>query len=167
MAHGFRGVPKSHKGDPWDQNYSHNTRDNLPFGWCVDTCTDGTKTMVGKNAGALTWIKLVALNCLRSHWILHLLILTAKKNVPGEKVKFFSFIKSCPWIHFYKIVCVKKGEIHTKHFCYINDYLMEEQNTSETRWQAELAEHFVEHHFFSWQNDKQTMIIQTWVLDIF
>lgn len=36
---------------------------------CVDICTNGSEAMVGKTAGTLAWISVVALSC--SHFVLH------------------------------------------------------------------------------------------------
>lgn len=75
---------------------------DLDWNKCVNVCSDGAASMVGKLKGTVSRIKHVAPNCTSSHCILHRHALVAKhippdlKNVLDEAVQIVNYVKSRP-----------------------------------------------------------------------
>ena len=87
---------------------------------CIDICTDGAQSMVGKVNGVVSRIKAVAPNCTSSHCVLHRQALVSKKistdlkNVLDEAVKIINFIKARPLqSRLFKLLCDDMGSEHT------------------------------------------------------
>ena len=87
---------------------------------CVDVCTDGVQSMVGKVNGVVSRIKVVAPSCTSSHCVLHIQanvskkISTSLKNVLDEAAKIVNFIKVRPLqSRLFKILCNDMGSEHT------------------------------------------------------
>ncbi|XP_031337243.1 zinc finger BED domain-containing protein 5-like [Photinus pyralis] len=99
---------------------SYFEENNIPWENCINICTDGAKSMVGKTAGAVARIKQVAKNCTSSHCVIHRQALVSKKmpidlkNTLDEVVKIINFIKSRPLNNrVFKILCDDMGSLHS------------------------------------------------------
>ena len=137
----------------------------------VDIFPGDGKAVVDKTTGTLTWVKTVALNCTRSHCILPYHVFTAKsiqislKNVLDEAGKANNFIKS--WLlSAFLIFCLMQREVHMKHFRCIPKYqVVSRECTCVVVWVANPKLHFSWNTIFTWENDRQTMVIHAIVLE--
>uniref|UniRef100_A0A452HAN9 Zinc finger BED-type containing 5 n=1 Tax=Gopherus agassizii TaxID=38772 RepID=A0A452HAN9_9SAUR len=91
----------------------------ISWGKCIDVCTDGAQTMIGKIKGAVTRIINVAPESIKSHCILHRQALAVKKIpaylkiVLDEAVQIINFVKSQPLqSRLFKILCEEMGSQH-------------------------------------------------------
>ena len=128
----------------------------IPWGKCVDVCTDGAMSMVGKISGVVARIKGVSFTCTSSHCVLHREALVAKKistslkNVLDEAVKIVNYVKARPLqARLFNILCEEMGSQHMSLLLH-----------TEVRWlsrgkvlvrlfelRRELSVYFLEHKF--------------------
>ena len=125
---------------------------------------------MGRSADLLAWIKAVAPNCVRRHYILYHHTFIERKgkkasfilNIFDETIKIIILLNLNPWVPFFLIFCVAKWKVYSMHFC----CAMKFRGCLKGKLFCNRLSYKLFHEIaFSFERttETQTMVIQNWV----